>query len=254
MQKVFFTGIAILLSMCALAQKQEPWDHIGTEDVVSRDSITQQGYTLIFISKVPDFSQEVKERMIRTFFRVYPVQAMQYNPATRKKVFFVIDPAYKGVAATSGGIVRYSPVWLAQHPGDIDVVTHEVMHIVQAYPPGSGPGWVTEGIADYVRYKLGVDNAGAGWSLPAFSPGQRYTDAYRVTARFLEWIEQRVHKGMVKELDAAMRSRSYEDALWKKLTGKSVDELWEDYAAAPALSGGMEAAQDKRQPGNKHGE
>jgi hypothetical protein len=33
------------------------------------------------------------------------------------------------------------------------------MHIVQAYPDGAGPWWITEGIADFVRFDDGIDNA-----------------------------------------------------------------------------------------------
>jgi len=59
------------------------------------------------------------------------------------------------------------------------------MHIVQDYGQSTGPGWLTEGIADYARYKFGVNNPAAKWALPAYKSTQKYTDAYRVTARFL---------------------------------------------------------------------
>ena len=83
---------------------------------------------------------------------------------------FIIDPNYNGVAGTSNGRVVFSAKYMTAHPGDIDIVTHETMHIVQSYGNRSGmPGWLTEGIADYIRYAYGVDNKGAGWSLPKFS-------------------------------------------------------------------------------------
>ncbi|HTJ13287.1 MAG TPA: basic secretory protein-like protein [Dinghuibacter sp.] len=201
----------------------------------TRDSLTQNGYTLIFINQDDGFDPAVKERLISTFFTVYPKEAAAYNLNTARKVTFVIDTSYKGVAATGNNVTSFNPEWFRKHPGDIDVVTHEVMHIVQAYPHHSGPGWITEGIADYVRYDMGVDNAGAGWKLPDYKPTQSYTQAYRVTARFLAWLEGHGHAGVVKALDNAMRTRTYTDNTWKQLTGKSVDELWADYAANPAL-------------------
>jgi hypothetical protein len=204
------------------------------EDLVSKDSINRKGYTLIFINKSPKFDSAVKLRMIETFFTVYPKEAKLYNRKTLKKVFFVIDPKYTGVAATAGGIVRYNPAWFASHPGDVDVVTHEVMHIVQSYPDGA-PGWLVEGVADYVRYTLGVDNTGAGWSLTPFDAKQNYTNAYRITARFLVWTEKKYSKKLVKKMDAAMRNQTYQPELWTKLTGKTVDELWKEYANAPAI-------------------
>ncbi|QJB32977.1 secretory protein [Chitinophaga oryzae] len=202
---------------------------------VTTDSITRGDYTLVFINQSPTFDLQLKERMINTFFTVYPVLANAYNPNTLKKVTFVIDPSYTGVAATSGGRVVYNPEWFRQHPGDIDVVTHEVMHVVQSYPGGAGPGWLTEGIADYVRYRYGVDNDGAGWSLTAFNPSQRYDNSYRITARFLVWLEKNFSDKLVKILDDHMRRKTYSPGIWQSQTGKSLDDLWQDYASRPAL-------------------
>ena len=35
--------------------------------------------------------------------------------------------------------ITINPGWLAQHPNDIDLVTHEAMHIVQGYPGHGDP-------------------------------------------------------------------------------------------------------------------
>jgi hypothetical protein len=196
--------------------------------VEDREVFQQNGYTLTFISQDPKLSQTVKSRMVEAFFTVYPKLAAEYNVNTRKEVTFFVDTAYTGVAEAANGRVRFSDHWLRLHPGDIDVVTHEVMHIVQSYPNHSGPGWLTEGIADYVRYRFGVDNAGGGWSLPNYQAAQHYTNSYRITARFLAWVETKT-PGAVKKLDAAMRSSTYSPGLWKELTGKNVDELWAAY-------------------------
>ena len=147
----------------------------------------------------------------------------------------VIDTSYKGVAETANGKVTINYIWLHKHPEDIDVVTHEVMHIVQDYGDSSGPGWLTEGIADYARNQFGVNNAAAKWVLPEFKPTQNYDNAYRVTARFLVWTEEKVKKGIVKKLDKLMREHKYTDDTFKDLTGKTVDELWKAYSADPTI-------------------
>jgi len=197
--------------------------------------IRRAGYELVFVNDDPQLDPTVRARLIDAFFTVYPKEVAAYNPAALTRVTFHIDPSYDGVAATDAGVVRFNPAWFHKHPNDIDVVTHEVMHIVQAYPPDGGPGWVTEGIADYVRYRFGVDNAGAGWSLPDVTPAHHYTTSYRVTARFLVWLEAR-HPGLVKALDAAMRTSTYSAELWARETGQTVDELWAAYVADPALT------------------
>jgi hypothetical protein len=197
------------------------------------ETFKKKGYTLIFKNNYTNFDAALKERMVKTFFKVYPKLATDFNKNTKKEVVFHIDTAYKGVAATGGGRIVYNPDWFKKHPGDIDVVTHEVMHVVQSYGGGSGPGWLTEGIADYVRYKYGVDNAGANWTLTAFKPVQSYKNSYRITARFLNWLELNGNQGIVLKLDNAMRNHTYKATLWSDITGKTVDELWTAYAANP---------------------
>ena len=198
-----------------------------------KEVIKEKGYTLTFINQDQSFDQGLKKRMVETFFKVYPLLCKTYNKAAVKEVTFVIDTAYKGVAATDNGRVSYSPVWFKQHPEDIDVVTHEVMHIVQAYGGNSGPWWITEGIADYVRFTFGVDNTGAKWALPGYKTGQTYDQGYRVTAGFFVWLDKRGKGGSIKLLDSAMRNHAYNDDFWKAQTGKSLQELWAEYSAQP---------------------
>jgi hypothetical protein len=172
----------------------------------------------------------LKANLVKTFFKVYPKLAKEYNKATSREVKFLIDTAYKGVAATGGGKVVFSAAYMEKHSKDIDVVTHEVMHIVQNYGRSGGPGWLTEGIADYARYKFGVANEEAKWALPSYKAGQSYTNSYRITAAFFNWLENNQYKDLVKKLDDQLRNHTYTAQSWKNLTGKTLDELWSDYA------------------------
>jgi len=213
----------LLLSAVMIANAQ-------TEKVYAKD-----GYKLTLTNNDATLDTAELTRLVKTFFIVYPKLAAEYNPGTLKEVKMAVDTAYKGVAATADGKVTIASSWLHKRPEDIDVVTHEVMHIVQDYGESVGPGWLTEGIADYARNKFGVNNPAAKWSLPEFKPNQNYDNAYRVTARFLYWIEEKKKPGIVKELDSQMRKHTYTDNAWKQLTGKTVDELWKEYAANPAI-------------------
>jgi len=201
----------------------------------SSEVFNKKGYKLTFESQDAAFSKELKDKLVETFYEVYPKLAKAYNKKTAKNVTFVIDTAYDGVAATDNGRVVFSSKYMARHPHDIDVVTHEVMHIVQDYGQSNGPGWLTEGIADYARYKFGVDNAGAKWALPAFKTSQSYENSYRITARFLVWVEKGIKPGLVKDLDGQLRDHTFTDDSWKKETGKTLDELWAAYAANPTI-------------------
>lgn len=226
------TSILLFTGIRGFAQDWNDIDHNG---MVSEDTIRKEPYTLIFLNKDSNLNLQVKQRLIDAFFTVYPKESKEYNWNTIKEVIFFIDPQYKGVAATAGNIVRFNPSWFHSNPEDIDVVTHEVMHIIQSYPGGAGPGWLTEGIADYVRFKMGVNNESAHWTLPNYSATQSYKNAYRVTARFLVWLEKNKKTGIVQQLDAAMRTHKYEAQIWKQLTGKTVDELWSEYAQNPVI-------------------
>ncbi|GAB3020074.1 hypothetical protein GCM10027051_26570 [Niabella terrae] len=192
-------------------------------------------YQLHFEDLSKDLNPDTKRRLVETFFKVYPLLAADFNTQTTKEVRFKIDPAYEGVAATSGDIVRYDPDWFKKNPEDIDVVTHEVMHIVQHYGKSVGPWWCTEGVADYVREVYGVNNASAKWNLHLPREGENYDNGYRVTARFLLWIEKKVKKGFVTTLDAALRDHSYTAEIWVSQTGKSPAALWQDYIKNPTL-------------------
>lgn len=193
------------------------------------DTLVRDGFELLFIQQDGDFDAAVADRLKDVFFEVYPRLVAAFNPEAVRRVTLTIDTAYDGVAYAHNGRVVISQAWLEKMPGDVDVVTHEVMHIVQAYPSRSGPGWLVEGIADYVRHKYGVDNAGAGWSLPELKADHHYTQSYRVTARFLDWIENNRKPGLVNILDSAMRSRTYSDGIWEAQTGLTLDALWEAY-------------------------
>jgi len=221
MKKIFFS--ILLVSVITIANAQ-------TEKVFIKD-----GYKLTLTNNDATLDTAELTRLVKTFYIVYPKLAAEYNPGTLKEVKMAVDTAYKGVAATADGKVTIASSWLHKRPEDIDVVTHEVMHIVQDYGESVGPGWLTEGIADFARNKFGVNNAAAKWSLPEFKSTQNYDNAYRVTARFLFWIEEKVKPGIVKELDSQLRKHTYTDNAWKQLTGKTVDELWKEYAANPAI-------------------
>lgn len=199
------------------------------------ETITQGKYTLTYVDRLTDVLPSVKAGLIDVFKKNYSKSVATYNPNAQTAIVFVMDPDYKGVAATyGGGVVRYDPAYFKNNPLDLDVATHEMMHIVQAYS-GGVPGWVTEGLADYERYRIGISNATANWSLPNYKAGQNYTDAYRITARFFVWLEIR-YPGIMVKLNTTGRMGTYNNgAFWQSATTKDVDQLWNDYTQNPDL-------------------
>lgn len=139
-----------------------------------------------------------------------------------KEVTLYFDPQMKGVAHALGNKITISAKWVRAHPEDFGMVAHELTHVVQAYPPG-GPGWLVEGIADYIRIVHYEPQA----PRPKIDPKKAsYKDAYKTTAMFLEWMEKNHAPGLVVKLNAALREGSYAEILWQQSSGKTVDNWW----------------------------
>jgi hypothetical protein len=131
----------------------------------------------------------------------------------------------KGVAYTSGNTIVIAADWVKKHADDYGMVIHELTHVVQAYRGGGNPGWLVEGVADYIRFfkyepgKLGPINADRA----------HYYDSYRVTAAFLAYVTEEYDKELVRKLNQRMREGKYKEEVWKDLTGKTVKELDEEW-------------------------
>ena len=147
------------------------------------------------------------------------------KPAPRH-INLVLARDIKVPAYCSNATITVSVEWLQKHPDDLGVLTHELTHAVQAYP-NSDPGWLTEGLADYARHLYGPKEQ-PGWALPAqLTAKQSYKDSYRVTGRFLLWLDDK-HPGVVDKLHRRMQDREFAIEDFRTFTGTAIDELWED--------------------------
>lgn len=154
-----------------------------------------------------------------------------------------IDPSYGGIAATSGTHVVVSPKWIkdqeARGPMNESVgsVVHECVHVDQQYGGAAGrhriPGYFTEGIADYIRWWK-YEPAAMRHPVRAMRRNGQpasYRDSYQTTAAFLEYVARNVDHEIVVKLNATGRTGTYTPDFWKTYTGKSIDELWSEFAA-----------------------
>lgn len=191
--------------------------------------------SLFFVDKDQLFTPDYQQKFIDLYFLQYPKLLKKYNDDVTKKVTFIIDKNYKGVAEADNGIIKFNPEWFAKNPEDLDVVTHELMHIVQNYKDEKIPGWITEGIADYVRATEGVNNEKAKWQLPDLKPENNFDNSYRITARFFLWLTQKHDKDLIVKLDDDARNNKYSPDFWKNNTGKTIKELWDNYLRDSSL-------------------
>lgn len=177
---------------------------------------------------VPDMA-EWAERAKKLCEEAYPMIVEQlgepgFEPPTKLTIIFKDE---KGIAHASGTTITCMAEWFRKHPDDYGAVVHEVCHVVQRYGRQRVPGWVTEGIADYVRWFV--------WEpaerRPRIDPRQRkYTDSYQVTAAFFDWIVRNKDKTFVNRLNAACREGKFKIELFEEYAGATVDALWAEYA------------------------
>ena len=121
---------------------------------------------------------------------------------------------------------RVSSHWIEKNPDDIGLVIHELTHVIQAYP-SPHPGWLTEGVADYIRWAI-YEGKPLDW-FPIDKKPQGYKASYQVTGGFLLWLELDRAPGIVRKLNAAMRHKAYDQEVFKTETGLTLDELWDAY-------------------------
>ena len=181
-------------------------------------------------SEVPhlkEWGEKAKQLIIEWHPRIQNlIPSEGFEPPT--EVSLKIKKTDKGVGSTSGTKITISSHWIEKKPTDFGLVFHELVHVIQRYPSGK-PWWVTEGIADYLRW--GIYEAKPQSWFPRPKDKTSYKKGYQVTGGFFLWLETTTSPGIVNKLNAAMRKKEYSNGIFKKETGKSLEELWIQYSS-----------------------
>jgi Peptidase of plants and bacteria len=103
-------------------------------------------------------------------------------------------------------------------------------------------GWLTEGIPDYIRWFLYEPKShGAGATYiqgridsdakkgKVYEP--KYSDSYRVSANFLNFVTTEYDRHFITKLNNALRQGQYYEDIWADNTGKTLQELNEEWLA-----------------------
>jgi hypothetical protein len=178
---------------------------------------------VVNVADAPDM-KEWAEKAARICTEQYPMineelKSPGYKPTTVVRMTLKND--YRGVAATGRSGITGSGKYFKDHPDDFGAMVHETVHVVQRYRSRDNPGWLVEGIADYIRfYKYEP-----GKLRPLNPDRAKYDGSYRVTAQFLAYVTEKYDKEIVRKLNQAMRDGVYNSELWFTLTKKSLPEL-----------------------------
>ncbi|HEX8916026.1 MAG TPA: basic secretory protein-like protein [Humisphaera sp.] len=166
--------------------------------------------------------------------KVYPQieQALAsdgYTPTREFRLLF--KPVPNGTPAYASGttITCNSDYVTKGGKDDLGMVGHELAHVIQRYRRGNvDSGWLTEGIADWVRYYV----------LEPGSPRARFDvdkakfkDAYQPAAAFLDYLERTKGPGVVSKLNAALRAGKYKPEMLQELVGGAPEEAFEKFRA-----------------------
>ncbi len=156
----------------------------------------------------------------------YPqiISILGMEKSSYQNVTITIDAGMNGVAGTGGNQIFLSKDYFSKHGTDAGAIIHELVHVVQAYPKYIP--WITEAIADYVRLYHFEPNA----PRPQVNPEHaKLQDGYKTGAIFMAWLVENKDKDIVIKLNKALQEGTYQDEIFKEITGKTANELFEEF-------------------------
>ncbi len=197
---------------------------------------------LIDTQETPDLTDWAQNQLAPVVVEWYPklvemLPSPGYTAPTHFSITFKAD--MKGVAYTQGTRIVGAADWYRRNlNGEAKgSLVHEMVHVVQQYGsarrtnphPNPNPGWMVEGIPDYIRwYDYEPRSGGTKIDQHALASA-KYDGSYRVSANFLNYVVEKYDKNLIVEMNQSMREGRYDEADWKKLTGKTVQELGDEW-------------------------
>ncbi|MBV9152726.1 MAG: hypothetical protein JO204_13215 [Alphaproteobacteria bacterium] len=152
-----------------------------------------------------------------------------FKPARQIAIKFTDIHIRNVPALTHGSVIEVDAGSLLTRLNDPDtlaMIAHEMVHVAQRYR--RGPGWLAEGIADYMRYYVLLPDDPSR----AFRPEHAtWHDGYQPTAGFLDWAEQG-HPGTITRVNAALRAGEDGEALLRDTLGQPLEAAWAAYLAS----------------------
>jgi hypothetical protein len=226
------------------------------QEIVEAEGGTYQ--ITIDTTETPDLTEWAHKELAPVVREWYP-KLVKMLPSegyeAPRKVSITFSADMRGVAATGGTRVRCAAGWFRQNlQGEAKgAVVHELAHVVQNYGLARRtnrnatrtPGWVVEGICDYIRWFL-YEPETHGADITARNISQaRYDGNYRISGNFIHWVTGKYDKDLVRKLNAAARTGKYSEELWKTATGHTVQELGDEWKAEMEKKIAAEAAAGK---------
>ncbi|MCL4436902.1 MAG: basic secretory family protein [Thaumarchaeota archaeon] len=196
-------------------------------------------YCKVDYSKTPT-EQEYARHVATLADEVIPkIKSLHTGRDSDAEITFMLERGLSSPAATAGKTVylnldhfdRIAKVYGSREADD-GAIVHETDHAIMYAPRyDSATAWLIEGIADYIRDKLGYERETKGairGSYPHFEEGKATSD-YQVTAYFLMFLEK-LSPTIVEDLASEMVENTYSAETFKKLLGKPLIDLVKTYS------------------------
>lgn len=208
---------------------------------IIRFATDDKKYTFIVdASDAPQYVEWVKKDLSPVITEWYPrlvamLPGKDYQAPTTVTLTFKND-VQKGIPAYATGsrITMNAPWFENQLTREAKgCVIHELVHVVQNYwlaprlnpDPKRTPSWITEGIADYIRWFLYEPESKGALYSPSQIQRMKHDGSYRTSANFINWVVTTHSKDIVGLINTAARNGRYDPSLWKKHTGLTEQEL-----------------------------
>jgi hypothetical protein len=233
-----FLGEIDVIDLAAAKSADEP--ETTQEGRHSFDFGDGRYHATIDTTKAPDLTAWAEKNLVPVVSEWYPklvamLPSEGFEPTTNITLRFRDDMGGTPASA-GGGFINCNIEWFRKELDReaVGSVVHEMVHLVQNYrrmrrDEGAAgermPGWLTEGIPDYIRWFLyEPETRGAEITRRNIS-NARYNASYRVSGNFLDWAVRTQDKDLVAKLNAAARKGAYSESVWKDATGKTSEEL-----------------------------
>lgn len=193
----------------------------------------------IDMTLAPELTEWTEEKLIPVILEWYP-KIVEMFPSkdfhAKRTVRLRYRNDMEGTPAwAAGNEVSLNASWFAREKEREarGAVVHELVHVVQEYPRSArAPGWLVEGIPDYVRWFLYEPETRGAEITRRNLKEARHDSSYRISANFLYWVSETYKDDLIPRLNAAIREGRYNERLWMEWTGKSLADLDREWKAA----------------------
>ncbi|MFD0892670.1 hypothetical protein KBB96_14700 [Luteolibacter ambystomatis] len=207
-------------------------------------------------TEAPDLAKWCEEKLMPVMEEWYPkiigmIPVDGYTPTdtirfTLKNATTLPGHAQGVPGYATGNSITLNATFMRQNAtGEaIGCAVHEIVHIVQFGNMGRTniprpPTWFTEGLADYIRWFLYEPQSKGAEITKGNVRNAKYSDSYRVTANFLDWVVRTYDKDLIRKMNVVTHT-GYSEDLWKQWTGKTLEELNAEWKAGNLKRLGME--------------